>query len=52
MAWNPFVGLQTSNPQVYQAVTTSLTVEQQTKLMEVMAHQDVQTIEAPSVPSS
>ncbi|KAG9003232.1 hypothetical protein FRB94_007759 [Tulasnella sp. JGI-2019a] len=46
-------GLQNSNPQVYQAVTTSLTVDQQTELMEVMAHKpEAEAAEAPAVPST
>ncbi|KAG8903898.1 hypothetical protein FRB99_002598 [Tulasnella sp. 403] len=41
-------GLQTTNPALYQVVTTSLSVDQQTELMEVMAHEDAEAV----VPSS
>ncbi|KAG8955960.1 hypothetical protein FRC04_006408 [Tulasnella sp. 424] len=41
-------GLQTSNPALYQAVTTSLNVDQQTELMEVMNHEEEAEVVVPS----
>ncbi|KIO25700.1 hypothetical protein M407DRAFT_8258 [Tulasnella calospora MUT 4182] len=41
-------GLQTSNPALYQAVTTSLNVDQQTDLMEVMNHEEEAEVVVPS----
>jgi len=41
-------GLQSSNPALYQAVTTALSVDQQTALMEVMAHEPEQEAVVPS----
>ncbi|KAG8924879.1 hypothetical protein FRC01_010942 [Tulasnella sp. 417] len=41
-------GLQTSNPALYQAVTTSLNVDQQTELMEVMNHEEEAEAVVPS----